>query len=114
MRREAGIHRFRCPRHQSRLGLFAMEAQRPRQWRLPVPQSEQKFFLSVKDLTLLDQFLNDAGLRMGGSGAHLANADRDTFCFPLLDLYGACWCQVVFFSVSPDRSRAARRSPEAP
>jgi len=30
------------------------------------------------------------------------------------DLYGACWCQVVFFSVSPDRSRVAGRSPEAP
>jgi len=26
MRHEAGTHRFRCPRHPSRLGLFAMDA----------------------------------------------------------------------------------------
>ena len=29
MRYEAGTYRFRCPRHPSRLGLFAMDAQKP-------------------------------------------------------------------------------------
>ena len=29
MHHEAGTYRFRCPRHPSRLGLFAMDAQKP-------------------------------------------------------------------------------------
>ena len=33
--------------------------------------------------------------------------------FASKDLYGACWCQVVSFSVSPGRSRAVGRSPGA-
>ena len=44
MRTEAGPHRFRCPRHPSRLGIFANGPPKPRQWRSPVPQSEQKLF----------------------------------------------------------------------
>ena len=31
-----------------------------RQWRSPVPQSEENVFLSVNYLTLLNRFLNDA------------------------------------------------------
>jgi hypothetical protein len=34
---------FRCPQHPSRLGFFAMDAQKPRQWRRPVLQSEKTF-----------------------------------------------------------------------
>ena len=60
MRDEAGTHRFRCPRHPSRLGLFANGRPKTRQWRSPVPQSEKNFFLSVNYLTFLDRFLNDA------------------------------------------------------
>jgi hypothetical protein len=45
-----------------------------KQWRSPLPQSEENFFLSVNHLTLLNRFLNDAALRVGGSGVHLANA----------------------------------------
>jgi hypothetical protein len=37
-----------------------------KQWRSPVPQSEENFFLSVNYLTLLNRFLNDAALRVGG------------------------------------------------
>jgi hypothetical protein len=60
MRGEAGTHRFRCPQHPSRLGFFAMDAQKPRQWRRPVLQSEKNFLLSVNYLTLLNRFMIDA------------------------------------------------------
>jgi hypothetical protein len=60
MRHEAETHRFRCLRHPSRLGLFAMEAQN-QTVALACPAIRGKnFFLSVNYLTLLDQFLNDA------------------------------------------------------
>jgi hypothetical protein len=60
MRHESGIDRFRCPRHPSRLGLFAMDAQKPDNGARPSRNPSKKFFLSVNYLTLLDQFLNDA------------------------------------------------------
>jgi hypothetical protein len=45
-----------------------------RQWRSPVPQSEENFFLSVNYLTLLDRFLNAAAQGWADRGAYLANA----------------------------------------
>jgi hypothetical protein len=41
MRQEAGTDRFRCPRHPSQLGLFAMDAQKPGS---PVLQSKERLF----------------------------------------------------------------------
>ena len=43
-RDETGTHRFRCPQNPSRLGLFASGSPKTRQWRSPVPQSEEKPF----------------------------------------------------------------------
>jgi hypothetical protein len=40
--RRGGNPSIPCPRHPSRLGLFAMERPKTRQWRSPVPQSEEK------------------------------------------------------------------------
>jgi len=60
MRHEAGIYRFRCPRHPSRFGLFAMKTQKPDNGARPSRNPSKNFFLSVNYLTLLDQFLNDA------------------------------------------------------
>jgi hypothetical protein len=60
MRHEAGTHRFRCPRHPSRLGLFAMDAQKPDNGARLSRNPRKNFFLSVNYLTLLDRFLNDA------------------------------------------------------
>jgi hypothetical protein len=59
MRDEAGTRRFRCPRHPSRLGLFAMDAQKPDSARLS-RNPRKNFFLSVNYLTLLNRFLTDA------------------------------------------------------
>ena len=60
MRHEAGTHRFRCPRHPSRLGLFAMDAQKPDNGARLSRNPRKNFLLSVNYLTLLDRFLNDA------------------------------------------------------
>jgi hypothetical protein len=60
MRHEAGTQRFRCLRHPSRLGLFAMEAQKPDNGARLSRNPRKNFFLSVNYLTLLDRFLNDA------------------------------------------------------
>jgi hypothetical protein len=60
MRHEAGTHRFRCPQHPSRLGLFAMDAQKPDNGARLSRDPRKSFFLSVNYLTLLDRFLNDA------------------------------------------------------
>ena len=60
MREEAGTHRFRCPRHPSRLGLFAMDAQKPDNGARLSRNPRKNFFLSVDYLTLLNRFLNDA------------------------------------------------------
>jgi len=48
---------FRCLR---RLGLFAMEAQKPDNRARPCRNPSKKSFLSVNYLTLFDRFLNDA------------------------------------------------------
>jgi hypothetical protein len=59
MRDEAGTYRFRCPRHPSRLGLFAMDAQKPDNGARLSRNPGKNFFLSVNYLTLLNRFLND-------------------------------------------------------
>jgi hypothetical protein len=61
MRYEAGTHQFRCPRHPSRLGLFATDAQKPDNGARLSRNPRKNFFLSVNYLTLFDRFLNDAG-----------------------------------------------------
>jgi hypothetical protein len=60
MRDEAGTHRFRRPRHPSRLGLFAMNAQKPDNGARLSRNPRKDFFLSVNYLTLLNRFLNYA------------------------------------------------------
>jgi hypothetical protein len=60
MPHEAETHRFRCPRHPSRLGLFAMDAQKPDNGARLSRNPRKNFFLSMNYLTLLDRFRNDA------------------------------------------------------
>jgi hypothetical protein len=54
MRHKAETHRFLGPRHASRLGHFAMDAPKTRQWHSPIRQFEGNPFLSVNYLTLSD------------------------------------------------------------
>jgi hypothetical protein len=64
MHHEAGIHgnpSIPLPALPIAVRAFCHGPQKTRHWRSPVPQSEQKNFLSMNYLTLLDQFLNDAG-----------------------------------------------------
>jgi hypothetical protein len=60
VRDEAGTRRFRCPRYPSRLGLFAMDAQKPDNGARLSRNPRKNFFLSLNYLTLLNRFLNDA------------------------------------------------------
>jgi hypothetical protein len=60
MRHEAGTHRFLCPRHPWRLGLFPMDAQKTDNGTRLSRNPWKNFFLSVNYLALLDRFLNDA------------------------------------------------------
>jgi hypothetical protein len=60
MRHEARTYRFRCPRHPSRLGLFAMDAQKSANSARLSRGPRKNFFLSVNYLTLLNRFPNDA------------------------------------------------------
>ena len=60
MRHEAGTHRFRCPRHPSQLGHFAMGAQKPHNGASLSHNLRKNFLLSVNYLTLPTDFLNDA------------------------------------------------------
>src|SRR5262249_17359526 len=57
MRDEAGIHRIPLPAAPIAVSAFCHGRPKPRQWRSPVPQSEEKLFPSVNYLTLLDRFL---------------------------------------------------------
>src|SRR6516225_11323133 len=60
MRDEAGTHRFRRPRHPSRLELFGHGRPKTRHGVRLSRNPRKNFFLSVNYLTLLDRFLNDA------------------------------------------------------
>jgi len=60
MRDEAGTRRFRCPRNRSRLGLLAMDAQKPDNGARLSRNPRKNFFLRVNYLTLLNRFLDDA------------------------------------------------------
>jgi len=74
MRQEAGTYRFRCPRHPSLVRAFCHGRPKTRQWRSPVPRFGEKCFpkceLPHTSRTIPDRCC----LRVGGSGAHLANA----------------------------------------
>jgi hypothetical protein len=74
IRDEAGTHRFRCPQHPSRLGLFAMDAQKPDNGARLSCNPRKNILLSVNYLTLLNRFLNDAAGGWADRDAHLANA----------------------------------------
>jgi hypothetical protein len=76
MSHEAGIHRFRCPRHPSRLGLFAMDAPKPDNGACLSRNPRKNFLLSVNYLTLLDRFRERRCLSMTDRGAYLANAGQ--------------------------------------
>jgi Transposase DDE domain group 1 len=64
-----------CPRHSSRLGLFFCHGRpKTRQLRSPVPQSEGKLIPRCELPHTSRPIPERCPLRVGGSGAHLANA----------------------------------------
>jgi hypothetical protein len=68
-----GQQRLAGPSVEIAVRAFCRGRPKTRQWRSPVPRSEEKLFAKVNYLTLLGRFRNDAASRMADRGAYPAN-----------------------------------------